>query len=123
MIFFDDKMVDIPVLEGKSLSVDSNCSAIAPIISNGIFLYVTELTVDLVVSLSVLILLSAVGSCSPATCECMVDGIRYASIFLNSLSVWYSFILKPLLVCWETTDWNIFSISFLPQLRNLLVVP
>ena len=100
MKFLADRVVDIPVLEGKLFSMDCACFAIRSIISNGIFLYGTECTVDLVLFLSVLVFCSAVGSCSPDSCECRVDGIIYASIFFNSLSSCCSFISKPLFVCW-----------------------
>ena len=83
MIFLADMMVDIPVLEGKSFIMDFACPSMDSIINSGIFLYGNECTIDLVLSLSVRMFCSNVGSCSPATCVCTVDGIRYASIFLN----------------------------------------
>ena len=81
MKFLADRVVDISVLEGKSFSMDCACFAIRSIISNGIFLYGTECTVDLVLSLSVLIFCSVVVSCSHAACVCKVDVIGYASFF------------------------------------------
>ena len=81
MTFLANRVVDIPVLEGKSFGMDCACSDIGSIISKGIFLYDTECAVDLGMSLSVLIFCSIVVSCSHAACVCRVDVIRYASIF------------------------------------------
>ena len=55
MIFISSRVVEIPALEGKSFSMECTCSDAVSIISNGFFLYVTEVTVDLVLPLSVLI--------------------------------------------------------------------
>ena len=62
MMFLSDVVVDIPVLEGKSFSMDCACPTMESIINSGIFLYGTECTVDLVLSLSVLLFRSYVGS-------------------------------------------------------------
>ena len=61
-------------------------SAMESIIISGILLYGTECTVYQVLSLSVLMFHSNVGSCSPASYVCSVDDSRSAYIFLNSLS-------------------------------------
>ena len=79
-------VVNIPVLKGKTLSMDCACCTMETIIDSGIFLYGTECALDLVLSLSVLMFYSDVGSFSPASCVCSVYGTGYASIFLNSLS-------------------------------------
>ena len=75
MIFLADRMVYIPVLEGKAFSMDFYCSSIDSIISNIIFLFGTDFRVDLVLYLSVLIFRSDVGSCSPAASACRFDAI------------------------------------------------
>ena len=56
------------------------------IINSRIFLYGTKCTVDLVLSLRVLMFHSDVGPCSPAACVCSVDGNRSASTYFNALS-------------------------------------
>ena len=83
MMFIAEMLVDIPVLEGKVFSMDCACPIMESIINSGIFLYGTECTIDLVLSLSVLIFRSDVGLCSPDDCVCSVDGNRYYSIILN----------------------------------------
>ena len=83
MRFLADTMVDIPVLEGKSSIMDCACPTVESIINNGIFLYGTKFTIDLVLSLSVLMFRSDVGLFSSAACVCSVDGTRSGSIFLN----------------------------------------
>ena len=83
------------------------------IIISIIFMHGNECTVDLVLSLRILMFRYDVGPWSPAACVGSVDGTRYAYIFLNSLSAWYSFLWKPLLV-WRSTTmaWSLFRISF-----------
>ena len=89
MVFMAEMVAEIPVLEGKSFSMDCACYAMESIIISGIFLYGDECTVDLVLSLRVLVFFSDVGSWSPADCVCSVDVTRSTYIFLNSLSAWY----------------------------------
>ena len=96
MTFLADRVVDISVLERKSFSMDCACSDIGSIISNGIFLYGTECTVDLVLSLGVLIFCSIVVSCSHAACVCRVDVIRYDSIFLFVFCMVFIYMKTPL---------------------------
>ena len=86
MMFLDDIVVDIPILEGRSFSMDCACSSMESIIISVIFLYGTECNVDLVLSLSVLIFHYDVGSCSPAAYVFIVDVTKSASILFNSLS-------------------------------------
>ena len=86
MIFLADMVVDITVSEGKAFSMDCTCSDMESIIISSILLYGTECTVDMVLSLSVLVFRSDVGLCLPAAYVCSVDGTRYVSIFMNSLS-------------------------------------
>ena len=62
------------------------CPTMESIINSGIFMYGTECTVELVLSLSVLVFHSDVGLCSRDACVCSVDGTISDSIFLNSLS-------------------------------------
>ena len=83
MMFIAEMLVDIPVLEGKVFIMDCACPIMESIINSGIFLYGTECTIELVLSLSVLIFLSYVGLCSPADCVFSVDGTRSYYIFLN----------------------------------------
>ena len=96
MTFLADRVVDISVLEGKSFSMDCACSAIGSIISNSIFIYGTEFTVDLVLSLSVLIFCSIVVSCSHAAFVCRVDVIIYATIFLFVFCMVFIYMKTPL---------------------------
>ena len=53
---------------------------------------------------------------------CSVDITRSSSILLNSLSAWYSFTWKPLLVFQATMDCSLFVISFLTLLRHWIIV-
>ena len=85
MIFLADMVVDIHVYEGKVFIIYCSCSAMESIIINGIFLYGTHFTVDLVQYLSVLMFHSNIGSCSPDAFVCSVDGTRSSSILLHSL--------------------------------------
>ena len=86
MIFSAAMAVDIPIFKGKTLSMNCACSKIYSIIISGIFLYGAERTVYLVLSLSVLMFRSDIGSCSPAACVYTVYDTRSSSIFLNLLS-------------------------------------
>ena len=86
MTFLSDMVFNITVLERKSFSMDCACPTMESIINSGIFLYGTKCTVDLVLSLSVVMFCSDVSLCSPAACVCCVDGTISDSIFLNSLS-------------------------------------
>ena len=54
MMFLDDMVVDIPVLGVKEFRMDYACSAMDSIVISGIFLYGSKCTVDLVLSLSIL---------------------------------------------------------------------
>ena len=83
MMFLAVMMVNIPVLEGKSFIMHCACPNMESIIIIEIFLYGNKCTIDLVLSLGVLMFRSVVGSCSPADYVCSVDGTRSASIFLN----------------------------------------
>ena len=83
-----DVVVNIPVLEGKAFSMDCACPNMESIVNSGILLYGTDCTVDMVLSLSVLMFCSDVGACSSAAYVCSVDGTRSDSIFLNSFSAW-----------------------------------
>ena len=121
MMFLDDMVVNIPILEGKESSMYCACPTMESIINSDILLYGTECTVDLVLSLSVLIFCSDVGLCSPADCVCSVDVTRSASILLDSLSAWYSFTWKTLLVYRATMACGLFRISFLPRPRHRLI--
>ena len=62
MIFIAYMVVDISVLEEKASIVNFACSDMESIIASGIFLYGTECTVDLVLSLIVLMICSGVVS-------------------------------------------------------------
>ena len=55
-------VLDINVLEVKSLSIDCACYIIESIIMSGIFVYGTECNIELVLCLIVLMLDSDVGS-------------------------------------------------------------
>ena len=83
MMFLANIVVGIPVLEGKPFIMDFACPTMESITNSGIFLYVIKCTVELVISLSVLMFRSDVGLCSSAACVCSLDGTRFASIFLN----------------------------------------
>ena len=111
-------VINIPVLEGKVFSMDWTCSTMDSIINIVIFLYGTKCTVDLFLYLSVLIFLSDVCLCSLSS----VYGTRSSSIAFNSLSTWYSFPWKPLLVCRVTMACILFSISILPWPCHHLIV-
>ena len=76
-------VVDITVLEGKAFKMDCAWYTMESIIIIVIFLYGTECTADMFLSSSVLMFLSDVGSCSPASYMCSVNGTRSASNFLN----------------------------------------
>ena len=84
-MFLADIKFNIPVLEGKAFSIDCACPTMESILNSDIFLYGTECTVDLVLSLRILMFHFDVGSFSPADCLCNVDGTRSDSIFFNSL--------------------------------------
>ena len=86
MMFLANIVVDIPVLKGKTLSMDCACPNMESIINSAIFLYGTKCTIELILSLSVLMFRSDVGLCSPAACMCSFYGTISASILLNSLS-------------------------------------
>ena len=73
-MFLSYMVVNIPVLEVKSFSMDFACPNMESIINSGIFLYGTNCTVDLVLPLSVLMFLSDIGSCSSAACVFCFDG-------------------------------------------------
>ena len=83
MIFLADMVVNINVLEGKSFSIDCACNTLESILNSGIFLYFAECTIDLVLSLRVLLFRSDVCLCSMAACVYSVDVNRYAFILLN----------------------------------------
>ena len=85
-MFLADMVVSITVLEVKAFSMDFTCLTMESIINSGIFLYGIKCTVDLVLSLIVLMFCSNVGSCSPSACVCNVDGTISDSILLNSFS-------------------------------------
>ena len=122
MIFLDDMVVDIPVLEGKSLITHCACLIMESIVNSSIFLYSTECTVDLILSLWVMMFHPDVGLCSPDSCVCTLDGTRSAYIFLNSFSAWYSFTWKLLFVCGVTMACSLFRISFLTRPKHRLIV-
>ena len=79
-------VVDINVLESKAFSMYCACSTMESIIISVIFLYGTNFTVDLVLSLSVMVFCSDVGLCSPAAGVCSVYGTRSTYILLKQLS-------------------------------------
>ena len=54
-------------------------------------------------------------------CVCSLDGTISGSIFLNSLSAWYSFTWKPFLVRRSNMDFSLFRIYFLPRPRHRMI--
>ena len=80
-------VVYISVLEGKVFIIDFDYSTMESIIISEIFQYVTKCTVDLVISLSVMMFISNAGPCSHASCVCSADVTISDSILFNLLSV------------------------------------